>query len=118
MHQPTRREVLKQLGVASAGMLAAPIVLSGQDTKFVVAGQPVEIAFSTVNPDCTRITIRRTAGGSDASLADGALAQAAWKPVSPSGRATVSSGQLSFALSQPASNQPLVIDFQRVDVLP
>jgi alpha-glucosidase (family GH31 glycosyl hydrolase) len=66
---------MRQLGVASAGALLAPIVLRGQSGDLTIAGQPVEIAIASVNPETVRLTARLVGGGSDAILADGALAK-------------------------------------------
>jgi alpha-glucosidase/alpha-D-xyloside xylohydrolase len=105
MRTPTRREALKQLGAAGAGILAAPALIGGQDTGIVVAGQLVDVAISSVNPDCVRITIRRATGGSDASLADGALAKSEWgAPLARTRagtQATVRAGNISVALFPP-----------------
>ena len=111
MSHPTRRHVLKQLGAAGAGLLTAPVVIAGQGSRLVVAGEPVEIAISTVNPNCVRITIRRIAGGSTASLADGALVKPEWTPVSLArGATSVRSGNLRVTLAQPDPAKPLAID--------
>src|SRR5215510_6049659 len=112
MHQPTRREALKQIGAAGAGMLAAPALLAYQETGIVVAGQPVDIAVSAVNPDCVRITIRQITGGSDGSLADGALAKDAWPKTGPApiGK-IVDSGSVRVIVSD-ATGQPPAISLQ------
>jgi alpha-glucosidase/alpha-D-xyloside xylohydrolase len=105
--------------VAGAGMLAAPALLGAQDTGIVVAGQPVDIAISSVNPDCVRITIRRSSGGSDASLNDGALAKPEWTRATGQARAgsTVRSGNLGVVIfpqaPRPDGASPLTLHVQR-----
>jgi alpha-glucosidase/alpha-D-xyloside xylohydrolase len=97
----SRRQALKHLGAATAGaMLAGTRVVRGQGEDFVVAGQPVEIAVSSVNPDTVRMTIRRVTGGSDASLADGALVKADFGAALASSRKTqfVRAGKLNVSI--------------------
>jgi alpha-glucosidase/alpha-D-xyloside xylohydrolase len=102
-----RRGFLKTLP-ALAGV--APLVLRGQDTDLVVAGQPVEIAISRVTDDVVRITIRRIDGNANARLADGALTQPEWAaPAARVRRATpsiVRAGNLTVTVAP----EPLRID--------
>src|SRR3954464_3587081 len=75
----TRREALKTLAAAGAGIAAGPFVIRGQGADLMVAGRPVEIAFSAVSPVTVRITIRPIVGGAAAAVPeDGALVQDAW----------------------------------------
>ena len=54
----TRREALKQIGAASAGLALGGGILRGQSGDIMVAGQPVEIAVSSVSPVTVRLTVR------------------------------------------------------------
>src|SRR5262245_59299614 len=82
-HSISRRQAIKQLAAAGAGIAATPIILRGQTQDIVVAGKPVEIAVSAVGPAIARITIRPiTDSGVTPVATDGALAQAEWgKPL-------------------------------------
>lgn len=83
MSQPvSRREVLKQLGSAGAGVVVSGGILRGQSSPITVAGQPVEIAVASVSPSTVRITVLPI--GAAAKKDDGALVAAA------SGRALAS----------------------------
>ena len=64
MSEPiTRRDALKQLGAAGAGLVAGSTVIRGQDRPIVVAGQPVEIAVFSLSATTVRITVRPLANG-------------------------------------------------------
>ncbi|HKV99507.1 MAG TPA: TIM-barrel domain-containing protein [Vicinamibacterales bacterium] len=79
MNQPTRRDVLKQLGIAGAGLALAPTVIRGQGAELMAGGTPVEIAVSSVSPNTVRITLQPITGGQAAAVFDdGVLAQAEW----------------------------------------
>src|SRR5687768_13899957 len=54
---PTRRDALKGIVVAGVGCAAAPEVIWGQDSRIAIAGQPVQIAITSVSPSTVRITI-------------------------------------------------------------
>jgi hypothetical protein len=72
----TRREALKQLGAASAGLIVTNGVIRGQGADLHVAGQPVEIAVSSVSPVAVRITVRPIVDSSPAAVPfTGALVQ-------------------------------------------
>ena len=66
MHDPiTRRDALKQLGVAGAGLALSPLlpsvaagVIRGEYADIIVAGQPVEIAVFSVSPRTVRISVQ------------------------------------------------------------
>jgi hypothetical protein len=45
----SRREVLRRFGKATAGLALTGGVIRGQGTDIVVAGNPVEIAISSVS---------------------------------------------------------------------
>ena len=74
----SRRDAIRQFGVAGAGAVLGGAILRGQDADFIVAGQPVEIVVSSVSAVTARITIRAKTGGSDGALADGALVKPEW----------------------------------------
>jgi alpha-glucosidase/alpha-D-xyloside xylohydrolase len=79
MKHPTRRDAIKQLGVAGAGFVLAPAVIRGQGADLTVAGAPVEIAISSVSNSTARITVMPISGGQPAAVADdGALGQNEW----------------------------------------
>lgn len=80
----TRREVLKQIGAASVGFAAAPVVRRGQRTPITVAGQSVEIIVSSVNSSTVRLTVAAVDGPPVHD--DGALVRAAEAPVLTRGR--------------------------------
>jgi alpha-glucosidase/alpha-D-xyloside xylohydrolase len=73
----TRRQAIKQLGVAGAGVLLKPVILRGQATPIVVAGTPVEIVISSVSPSTVRLMALPISGdqptGAAAIPVDGAL---------------------------------------------
>jgi alpha-glucosidase (family GH31 glycosyl hydrolase) len=56
-HPVSRRDALKQLGVAGAGMLFAGTI-RGQSAPIVVAGRPVEIAVWSLSTTTARVTVR------------------------------------------------------------
>ena len=58
----SRREVLKQIGTAGAGMILARGVIRGQSADITIAGKPVEIAVSTLSASTVRITVMPIAG--------------------------------------------------------
>ena len=79
MKQPTRRDVLKQLGIAGAGIALTPTVIRGQGADLMVGGQPVEIAVSSLSAATVRITLQAIAGGQPAAIPDdGTLVQGEW----------------------------------------
>ena len=56
-HPLSRREMLKQLGVAGAGAVFSGGILRGGVEPILVAGRPVEIAVASVSPATVRITV-------------------------------------------------------------
>lgn len=76
----TRRDAIRRLGVAGAGLALSldGRILRGQGGDFIVAGRPVEVAVSLVSDVTVRLTVQPVSGGSPASLADGALARDQW----------------------------------------
>lgn len=71
----TRREALKRLGRASAGVAVAPVVLRGQGTPLTVAGKPAEVIVSSISPSTVRLTV--VALGGPMVRDDGALVRTA-----------------------------------------
>src|SRR5262245_50928960 len=74
----SRRDLLKQLGTAGAGVVLARGSLDAQGQPILVAGRPVEIVASSVSPSTVRITVLPVegpggmpAGGSLVSAAAG-----------------------------------------------
>src|SRR5262245_34286585 len=53
----SRREVLKQMGTATASLVATGGLIHGQGANIVVAGRPVEIAVTSVSPATVRILV-------------------------------------------------------------
>lgn len=53
----TRRDALKQLGTAGAGMILGRSIIRGQATDIVVAGKPVEIVVSSLSPATVRLSV-------------------------------------------------------------
>jgi alpha-glucosidase (family GH31 glycosyl hydrolase) len=73
-HFVSRRDVLKQLGTAGAGVLLAQHVIRGQGDAITIAGTPVEIVVASLSPTTIRITVVPIENGAPAALAiDGAL---------------------------------------------
>jgi alpha-glucosidase/alpha-D-xyloside xylohydrolase len=92
--QVSRRDVLKQLVAASAGLAASPLVLRGQAADLVVAGQPVEVAVSAVSPVIARITIKPIAGGIVTPVPDDdALVRSEWEGPHAAYRAAAAASQ-------------------------
>ncbi|MGH7504611.1 MAG: twin-arginine translocation signal domain-containing protein, partial [Longimicrobiales bacterium] len=64
MRRPvSRRDALKQLGVAGGGLLCAGAIRGPASAPIVVAGQPVEIGVWSVSASTVRITVRPLAEG-------------------------------------------------------
>jgi alpha-glucosidase/alpha-D-xyloside xylohydrolase len=73
-HLLSRREVLKQIGTAGAGLVLAPGVIRGQSAGLVIAGKTVQIVVSEVSPLTVRLTVLPLEGGRSATVpVDGAL---------------------------------------------
>lgn len=72
----SRRDVLKQLGTAGAGVVLGGGLIRGQGADIVVAGRPVEIAVSSLSPSTVRIQVLPIQGGRAGAVpVDGALAR-------------------------------------------
>ena len=68
MPRISRRDALKGLGVASAGLALSGGVIRGQGADIIVAGKPVEIAVSSVSPATVRITVRPIVDGAPVAV--------------------------------------------------
>ncbi len=53
----SRRDALKRLGMAGAGLILARGIIRGQSTDIVVAGKPVEIGVYMLSPSTVRLTV-------------------------------------------------------------
>src|SRR5688572_4220864 len=88
MPKLTRRQALRDIGVAGAGLAFSGGVIRGQSADIVVAGKPVEIAVSSVSPATVRITVRPLVDGAPAPVAvTGALERESFGAALASGRA-------------------------------
>ena len=65
----SRREALRQLGVAGAGLVLAPQVVRGETADFVVAGSPVEMAIASLSAVTVRVTVRPIEAGRPVTIA-------------------------------------------------
>jgi len=68
MHKVTRRQALRDIGVAGAGLAFSGGVIRGQGAGIIVAGKPVEIAVSSVSPATVRIAVRPLVDGAPAPI--------------------------------------------------
>jgi hypothetical protein len=71
----SRRDAVKQLAGATAGVALAGVVIRGQSDAIVVAGKPVEIVVSSISPSTLRITafpVGVSAASDDGALVSGA----------------------------------------------
>src|SRR5262245_24991102 len=66
----SRREVLKRIGKATAGLALAGGVIRGQGTDIQVAGKPVEIVVAAVSPTTVRISVLPIEGGRATAMPD------------------------------------------------
>ena len=128
----SRRQVLKRLGVAGAGVAFSGGVLRAQTRSITIAGKPVEIAVASVSPSTVRITALPV-GGPSAVADDGALvAAAAGKALgrrsTPESLASIRAGDLTvrFTAEPPTIHidtasgkevQRLTLDASRADHL-
>lgn len=70
----TRRDALKRLGTAGAGIILGRGIVRGQQADIMVSGKPVEIAVASLSPSTVRITVLPlTDGRAPAVPVDGAL---------------------------------------------
>jgi alpha-glucosidase/alpha-D-xyloside xylohydrolase len=102
----SRRDALKHLGAASAGLALGGGVIRGQASPIVVAGQPAEIAVASVSATTVRITVRPLASGMPGEIAfTGALEKtdlgsAVSKARTASALARVRSGNLTVRFTE------------------
>jgi alpha-glucosidase/alpha-D-xyloside xylohydrolase len=59
----SRRDALKHLGAAGAGLALGGSILRGRFQDIVVAGHPVELAVATLSPSTVRLTLLPLEGG-------------------------------------------------------
>jgi len=77
--RPSRRQAVKALAAAGAGTLLAPRWAAAFSAELELAGQPIELAFTSVSLRTVRITLRALAAGQAKALPeDGALVGRAW----------------------------------------
>jgi alpha-glucosidase len=70
----TRREAIKHIGAAGAGLVLAPRLIRGRWMDITIAGRPVEIVISTVSRTTVRLTVLPTEGETAIDVpVDGAL---------------------------------------------
>jgi alpha-glucosidase len=56
-HPVSRRDALRQIGTAGAGVVLAGGIIRGQSTNILVAGRPVEILVSALSRATVRLTV-------------------------------------------------------------
>src|SRR5438477_11159101 len=113
----SRREVLKDVGSAGAGLLLGAHVVAAQDAALRIAGVPVEITVSSVSANTARISVVPLENGQPKPIPyDGSLVQQTWSP--PAARLTtlaraqtVRCGDLVVKLSP----EPLTIRIESKD---
>jgi Alpha-glucosidases, family 31 of glycosyl hydrolases len=64
----SRRDALKQIGAASAGIMLGGKLLGRHAADIMIAGQPVEIAVASLSDSTVRITVRPIQQGAPAPL--------------------------------------------------
>ena len=64
----SRRQALKQLGAASAGLVLGGRIIRGRAVDIVIAGQPVEIGVASLSDLTVRVTVRPIQQGVPASV--------------------------------------------------
>lgn len=102
----SRRDVLKQLGTAGAGVMLGGGIIRGQSGDIVVAGRPVEIVVSSLSPSTVRIRVLPIQGGHPGNVpVDGALARERM-------------GRLLGQHRRPASFEPIAAGHLRVRFTP
>jgi alpha-glucosidase/alpha-D-xyloside xylohydrolase len=95
MNKVSRRQALRDIGVAGAGLAFSGGVIRGQGTGIIVAGKPVEIAVSSVSPATVRITVRPLVDGAPAPVAvTGALESESFGAALASARAATALAQV------------------------
>ena len=72
----TRREAVKRIGTASAGVALSGGIIRGQTTDIMIGGKAVEIVVSSLSPATVRINVLPIVDGTPSTIpVDGALAQ-------------------------------------------
>jgi alpha-glucosidase/alpha-D-xyloside xylohydrolase len=93
----SRRDALRQLGTAGAGIAFGSGILRGRAAPVTVAGRPVEVVISSISPATVRISLLPIEGAAVRAVPDdGALVEAAGGHVEGRGRdaITVPAGRL------------------------
>lgn len=117
MQRISRRETLKNIGTAGAGIVLGSRTSAAQNSAIQITGHPVEIALSSVSPQTVRISIAAIENGKPQAIPhDGSLVQKEWAPVHArlttlSRTQIVRCGELSVTLS----SQPLTIRVKAKD---
>jgi hypothetical protein len=92
----SRREALKQIGAASAGLVLGGKIIRGRVADIMIAGQPVEIALTSLSNSTVRITVRPIQQGVPAPVpVTGALVQETLGKATARGRTTSSVARVS-----------------------
>ena len=72
----SRRDVIKQLGGASAGVVLTGGIIRGQSSDIMVGGRPVEIVVASLTGNTVRLTVLPLTENQPASVPlNGGLAQ-------------------------------------------
>ena len=81
MSKISRRQALKDLSVAGAGLVVSGGIIRGQGSDIVIAGRPVEIAAQSVSPSTIRIIVRPIVDGNPLAVPlTGALTRDRFSP--------------------------------------
>src|SRR3954453_3557656 len=81
MKPSNRREALKSIATAGAGVLLGSEGSFAQQAPIQIAGRPIEITITAATPQTVRITIQPIENGQLLPVPrDGALVQAEWGP--------------------------------------
>ena len=72
----TRRDAVKRIGAASAGVALSGGIIRGQTSDIMIGGRPVEIVVSSLSPATVRINVLPIVDGTPSAVpVDGGLAQ-------------------------------------------
>lgn len=70
----SRRDALKQIGAAGAGLVLSGGIVRGQASDVMIAGKPVEVRVFSLGPSTLRLIVQPIVGGGEATVPpDGAL---------------------------------------------
>ena len=109
----SRRDLLKQLGSAGAGVVLAGGVFRGQGAPILVAGQAVEIHVGSVSPSTVRITIvpQGRSVADDGALVSAASGRTLAKQATKEASKAIRAGSLTVRLS----TEPLTLEVTAAD---